>query len=196
VILERLGKREWDDIHVANQAVPMTALLDALGVPHRGAPGSLSCPVHGKLEGDRKPSARLYEDDRTCWCFACSRQYTTVDVAGAIRGKGLLEACAWILAKWPVDDIRRVEILVERSAEAVRPRRVVETESLERSLLEFRGLADFAAYRSWAKDLDIFSVEIASIPVADRGEAAGYYRRRMAKALADGSLAPERVSDG
>lgn len=58
-------------IRSAKEKVKITALFDHFGYPYRTL-GNTRCPWHGP---DLHPSARIYEDQNTFWCWTCNPNY-------------------------------------------------------------------------------------------------------------------------
>ena len=150
-------------IAVADATVSMSAVLEMHGFHLRGLPCQIPCPVH-KRGQEQKPSARLYADDRTVWCYTCLRQYGVTDVHAAQRGIKKAEAARDLLDKWPTtpEKIREISKLVtlpkkKTLAENVRA-------ILEDALIQRRGKVPFERYRELAKRTDQICEALPNLP--------------------------------
>lgn len=163
---------------VADHSASMKAVLTELGYDIWKVPLQIACPVH-KLGQETRPSARIYEDDRTVWCFSCVVQYTVTQVWSAMRNVDREVAAEIILTKWPVEDdqaqevLRRIQVPYRPSLEGVY------RGFLERHLISHRGVAKFEKYRQWAKACDEFMVFIGTIPKENREVAIQSFVERM-----------------
>ena len=165
-------------IIVADHSASMKTVLTELGYDIWKIPLQIPCPVH-KLGQEARPSARVYEDDKTVWCFYCVVQYTATQVWSAMRDVDREVAAGAILARWPVDGARAQEVL-RRAQVPYRPSlEGVYRGFLERHLLGHRGVANFDKYRQWAKACDDFMVFIGTVPKEHREIALQSFVERM-----------------
>ena len=84
----------FDDlISIANDAVPFRHLYDFFKLDYRRADGSTQCrcPFHGV---DRHPSARIYEDTNSWFCFTCGFAKTPLFFFKSMMGLPLTDAVA------------------------------------------------------------------------------------------------------
>jgi hypothetical protein len=173
-------------ILVADHATSMKAVLTELDYDIWKVPLQIACPVH-KLGGETRLSARIYEDDRTVWCFYCIMQYRPTEVWAAQKGVDRAEAAGTILSRWPVseDDSRAA---LRRARAPYKPEITdVYLGVLERHLVNYRGVADFTKYRKWAKACDEFTIFIGTIPEESQETAIFSFIERMNAALSERS---------
>lgn len=165
-------------IIVADHSASMKAVLTELGYDIWKIPLQIPCPVH-KLGQETRPSARIYEDDKTVWCFYCVVQYRVTQVWAAMRDVDRDVAAGAILGHWPVDGDRAQEVL-RRAQVPYRPSLDgVYRAVLERHLISHRGVADFSKYRKWAKACDDFMVFVGTVPKDHREVAIQSFVERM-----------------
>jgi len=80
-----------DFIEIGNEAVDFRKLYDHFGFSYTRSGGSTQCkcPFHGR---DRHPSARIYEDTNSWFCFTCGFSRTPVYFFKDIVEKPLTDA--------------------------------------------------------------------------------------------------------
>jgi hypothetical protein len=169
-------------IVVADHFASMKAVLTELGYDIWKVPLQISCPVH-KLGQETRPSARIYEDDKTVWCFSCVEQFRATQVWAAMRDVDRGAAGGAILRIWPVEEAQAQEVL-RRAQAPYRPSlggiyRAV----IERHLVGHRGSAEFRKYRKWAKACDDFMVFINTVPKEHQEIALQSFIERMSSEL-------------
>ena len=103
------------------------------------------CPFHGK---DNKPSARLYKQTKSCFCWYCAKKW---DVISFIRDKESLsyyQALKYIVSKYKLDlsSIPDTPELVIETKKEVLPELHLRIECARKSLLGLRGRLDFDKY--------------------------------------------------
>jgi hypothetical protein len=172
-------------IIVADHSASMKAVLTELGYDIWKVPLQIPCPVH-KLGQETRPSARVYEDDKTVWCFYCVVQYTATQVWSAMRDVDREVAAGAILGLWPVEGeeaqrvLRRAQVPYRPSLEGIY--RAV----LERHLIGHRGIAEFSKYCKWARACDDFMTFIGTVPKEHQEVAVQSFVERMNLSLSDG----------
>jgi hypothetical protein len=172
-----------ENIIIADCSSSMKDVLTELGYDIWKVPIQVACPVH-KMGEESRPSARLYEDDKSIWCFYCVSQYRPTEVWGAIKQISRDEAATAILRKWPVTEEAAGQIL-RRARIPDHPQLPdIYFATLERHLLEYRGLAAFEEYRKWCKAIDDFSDFLRTIPEQSQEVTLISFIERMNKALA------------
>ena len=67
------------------------------------------CPIHGK---DNKPSARLYKDTHSCYCWACLKRWDAVSLVQDVEGLGYRAALNFLIKKYSID-ISHIEMKPE-----------------------------------------------------------------------------------
>jgi hypothetical protein len=165
-------------IIVADHSASMKAVLTELGYDIWKIPLQIPCPVH-KLGQETRPSARIYEDDKTVWCFFCVVQYRATQVWSAMRDVDREVAAGAILGRWPVEENWAQEVL-RRAYVPYRPSlRGVYRGVLERHLISHRRVAKFDKYRRWAKACDDFLVFIETVPEEHQQVAIQSFVERM-----------------
>lgn len=136
-------------IHVADRGVPLLAVLDEVGVSHRGAFSQILCPIH-KFGMESSPSAHVY-DDNYVYCFMCGKQYGPVAIYAAVRGCDLATAADRLLEKWPVDPVTFESLAREYYV----PKKPALDEALliyfESHLLRYKLRVPLEAYRVWTQ---------------------------------------------
>lgn len=58
------------------------------------------CPFHGR---DNKPSARIYRDTKTCYCWVCLKSWDVISFIQEKEGLGYREALMFIINKYGID---------------------------------------------------------------------------------------------
>ena len=99
------------------EEIPIEQLLHDLGYDVRPGGGfreqQFSCDLHG--DGiDNKPSARMYPDSNSWYCFACSKARDAIDTVSEKLGLTLAQAIRWLEKEYnlpvlPWDDERPEE---------------------------------------------------------------------------------------
>ncbi len=164
-------------VFVANRLVPLTEVLDRLGLEYRGVPGAMRCPVH-KLGMEDKPSATIYEDN-SIYCFNCARQYGPVDVWAAHRGASPADAAHTLLDLFDVPAAARYEAAAHLT---LPPRKTVSasnTDYLEHHLLEHRGHCDLSRYREWCRRIQQVPAMLSELPTVDHERRLQLLRHQM-----------------
>jgi len=83
--------------------IPIAQLLLDLGYPVRGDSGDreeqFPCDMHG--DGlDNKPSARIYPESNSWYCFACGVARDTIDTVQAKHDLTFMQALDWLEKKY------------------------------------------------------------------------------------------------
>lgn len=75
-------------------SVTIADVLGELGVALSG-PGTqqVQCPVH---EGDRNPSARMYTETNSIYCFRCQKSWDVVGLVREVKHLPVTEAVEWL----------------------------------------------------------------------------------------------------
>jgi hypothetical protein len=171
-----------DAIIVADQTASMKEVLTELNYSIWKVPLQISCPVH-KLGQEDRPSARIYEDDKSVYCFYCIAQYKATEVWAAMKSVDRDVAAAAILEKWPVEEGVAQGVL--RRAQSPYKARIEEVYEgvLERHLINYRGIVEFSVYRKWAKACDEFMIFLKTLPSENKELAIESFIMRMTKDL-------------
>jgi hypothetical protein len=165
-------------IIVADNSASMKAVLTELGYDIWKIPLQIPCPVH-KLGQETRPSARVYEDDKTIWCFYCVMQYRVTEVWAAMRDVDRDVAAGAILGLWPVEENRAQEVLRKAQVPVRRSLEGVYRAVLDRHLISHRRVTEFSKYRKWAKACDDFMVFIGTVPKEHQEVAIQSFVERM-----------------
>ena len=82
-----------DLIEIGNDAVPFRKLYDSFNLEYRWAEGNTQCkcPFHG---ADKHPSARIYEDTNSWYCFTCGFSKTPIFFFKSMIEKPLTDSVA------------------------------------------------------------------------------------------------------
>lgn len=166
----------FSKVVVANTIVPMDELLDYLGVDYQGVPGSLRCPIHNPNEVH--PSARIYEERKSVYCFACSRQFYPVDIASAVLGIDRVLAAEQLLIAWGYDDSKPLD-LAEIRRNSPDPEMLLYHDFIEQALLRKRGILPLQVYRSKITQVDAFKQELITLPASERYAAVDFFVRKL-----------------
>lgn len=85
------------------QAIPIAEVLRDLGYPVRVDAGQreqqFPCNLHGDGK-DGKPSARIYPDSNSWYCFACSKTRDAIATVREREGLGFMEAVKFLEQKY------------------------------------------------------------------------------------------------
>lgn len=85
--------------------VDLTTVMLSYGVDFVYSPQGLPevqfrCPFHGK---DDKPSARLYKETKSCYCWVCRKKWDVVSFIQEMEQKRYSEVISFIINKYHVD---------------------------------------------------------------------------------------------
>lgn len=58
------------------------------------------CPFHGR---DNKPSARLYRETKSCWCWKCHKMWNVIDFVRDKENLGYVQAILFLIGKYRLD---------------------------------------------------------------------------------------------
>lgn len=71
---------------------------------HPGAEHQFSCDLHG--DGfDSKPSARVYPESSSWYCWACEKSRDAIETVRAKQGIGFMEAMKWLEDRYGLDTL-------------------------------------------------------------------------------------------
>lgn len=170
----------WQSVVVADQAIPMNQVLDLFGIQYYGIPGQVRCPVH-KLGQETSPSAKLYDDNKTVFCFTCNKQYNVSQVAEAQWGIKRADAATRLLDRFPVPEGTVQEILQQVSKPKAKPFNFALVDFLEQSLLAYRFRVPLELYHEWAKKLTELQQSIGSDNNLEQEQVVRLFVSRMNK---------------
>ena len=92
----------------AKADIPIAQLLADLGYPVRSdaedREEQFPCDLHGDGQ-DNKPSARVYPDSNSWFCFACGLARDTIDTVRAKHDLGFMQAIAWLEKRYGLDPL-------------------------------------------------------------------------------------------
>jgi len=90
------------------QDIPIAQLLADLGYAVRADADDreeqFSCDLHGDGR-DSKPSARVYPDSNSWYCFGCALARDTIDTVRAKQDLGFMPAIAWLEKRYGFDPL-------------------------------------------------------------------------------------------
>lgn len=69
--------------------------------PTNSMEAQFHCPFHGG--NDTKPSARVYKESKSCWCWVCKKVRNVINVVMEKESLGYVEGIKFILDKWRID---------------------------------------------------------------------------------------------
>jgi DNA primase len=134
------------------EEIDIIQLLEDFGYPVRTGMDreqQFSCDLHGDgLDG--KPSARVYPESKSWYCFACDKTRDQVETVREKRGLQFMEAIGWLertynlpAMSWEAGDERRV-LVGEEVAQTLKPGRTFEDDrkSLETTLQSYTSERD------------------------------------------------------
>lgn len=103
------------DLDDLNQKVDIFDVLDHLGVNHngRGIDSQISCPVH-KDGQETSPSAKVYYQNNSVYCFTCHRTYRAVNLVIERLNLSLPQAVDYIQSKFKISDVAVIRVLGDR----------------------------------------------------------------------------------
>lgn len=58
------------------------------------------CPFHGR---DNKPSARLYTETKSCWCWKCHKKWDVIDFVRDKENLNYVQALLFLIGKYRLD---------------------------------------------------------------------------------------------
>lgn len=104
------------------------------------------CPFHGK---DNKPSARLYKETKSCFCWVCRKKWDVISFIRDMEQMKYNEAVAHIISKYRVDLSS-----IPNEPDILKPSKTLVLDSnvsmirFERNLRHLRGRISFETYRA------------------------------------------------
>ncbi len=104
-------------ISIANEGVPFRHVYDYFKLDYRRSDGSTQCkcPFHGV---DRHPSARIYEDTNSWFCFTCGFSKTPLFFYKSMMGLPLTDSVAEFLATFRKDILNSYPDLADETFSA------------------------------------------------------------------------------
>jgi hypothetical protein len=171
-----------EKIYLADSNTPMTELLSYLGIPYRGVPSQLKCPIH-KFGQETKPSARVYQENRNVWCYTCARQYKATEVYSTQKEVTRVEAAERILSKWPVSEVEAVALLKNYTAPKKKEPDKAMVELIEKRVLVYKRKVPLENYRSWLQKISEFSYFLVGLSARDGQIAMHSFLSRMDREL-------------
>jgi len=133
------------------QKLDLTKVMMGYGVefiynPLAAQEVQFKCPFHGK---DNKPSARLYRETGTCWCWVCHKKWDVVDFIKDKEGLGYRSALLFIVDRYRIDIS---SIPDTPTLEFVKPKEVSDNKisliSLKNRILELKGRLALDKYKA------------------------------------------------
>lgn len=105
------------------------------------------CPFHGK---DNKPSARLYNNTKTCFCWVCRKSWDVVSFVAEKEKFKYIQALKYLINRFKIDtssipDTPQIE-LKEQSVEYEDKK--VYFHKIKNNLIGIRGKVPFEKYRA------------------------------------------------
>lgn len=101
-----------------------------------------SCDLHGSGL-DQKPSARIYYEDNTWYCFGCDKTRDAIETVREKEGLGFMDALKWLERKFKLpfmpfdDDYVPKKTISQEIAETLRPHKTFDDDVRRvRSLLD------------------------------------------------------------
>jgi len=87
------------------EVVDLTDVMVSYGVefvynPHAATEIQFKCPFHGK---DNKPSARLYKETKSLWCWKCHKRWDVIDFIKDKESLSYVGAVLHIIGTYHVD---------------------------------------------------------------------------------------------
>ena len=87
------------------EVVDLTDVMVGYGVefvynPHAASEVQFKCPFHGK---DNKPSARLYKETKSLWCWKCHKRWNVIDFIKDKESLSYIGAVLHIIDRYRVD---------------------------------------------------------------------------------------------
>lgn len=116
--------------------------------PRHAAEVQFRCPFHGK---DQNPSARLYRNTQSCFCWFCKKKWDVVSFIQDKEGYGFLNALKFIVERYRVDTSsipEDPEIKLDPPPEVSNDD--VNLTCIRRRLQELRGIIPLEKYRTLA----------------------------------------------
>jgi len=171
----------WQRIAIADETIQMTKVLDLFGIIHHQLPSQIPCPVHGTFGPgtETKPSARVYPEDTTVYCYTCGCQYSVTQVAAAQWGIQRGKAAERLLNRWPADEETAAAALRDRT----KPKVTLPDQALlafaEKTLKQYRGRGDLDLYRHWAKRTDGLFEANRGRPIEEQKKLLKHFLRQM-----------------
>lgn len=145
---------------MVREHVTIFGVLDLYGVRHAGeGTQQIPCPVHE----DSKPSARVYGEQNTVYCFKCGKVWDVVALVQAKERTTFEQALTWLERTFTVPGI--TEGLVTRVKTQLRQRQPPNLGTLfemtERAILDARDRLTLNQFNRALMALDLLGFEFA-----------------------------------
>ena len=131
------------------EKVDLTEVMISYGVEFSYNPRALhevqfKCPFHGQ---DNKPSARLYKETKSCWCWVCHKKWDVISFVQDKESLTWLGAVLYIVDRWRVDlsvipDTPTLDLVRPKSADSVKERIF----GLKKHIRSLKGKVDVQKY--------------------------------------------------
>lgn len=152
------------DIEMLRHAVPITDVMTELGLD-TSLKRNVICP--SREHQDKRPSAKIYERNNICFCFACNKRMNPIDIITETLNVNFREACDWLIEHFPTNCAGFYQELTETDKDSEKyPLTGNDIKLLHLSTSTEGGIS---LYDLWKEDRDTFNFIIAG-KVADTKE--------------------------